>query len=209
MNAKVDWDDSARRVDIERGIIKINMTIDVKEIIVLNVKKAMDTAPIIQGGRTFVPLRFISEGLGASVEWEGATRTVRITDSGKDSYGIGYFNIEIEAGDYVSTTSDGTLLVSKKSGMIIYENFRSNGPTTLVIDIKVDSLNMDIPTQRKEAEALLRQRLSGGVVDEIMEYISAKNDRFTEIERKIIQDGNYQVIISGTIGPIRVRVYYD
>ena len=40
----------------------------------------MDAAPVIvPPGRTVVPIRFISEGFGADVQWEGATKTVTMT----------------------------------------------------------------------------------------------------------------------------------
>ena len=34
--------------------------------------------PIILNGRTFIPLRFVAESLGFSVEWEGDTKTIII-----------------------------------------------------------------------------------------------------------------------------------
>lgn len=37
-----------------------------------------DVAPVISNNRTMVPLRVISEGLGAQVAWDGTTRTVRV-----------------------------------------------------------------------------------------------------------------------------------
>ena len=39
----------------------------------------LDQAPVIQQGRTLVPLRFIGEALGASVEWNGEKRTITYT----------------------------------------------------------------------------------------------------------------------------------
>ncbi|MCX8095787.1 MAG: copper amine oxidase N-terminal domain-containing protein [Caldisericia bacterium] len=39
----------------------------------------LDVPPQILNGRTMVPVRFISEGLGAEVGWDGATKTVTIT----------------------------------------------------------------------------------------------------------------------------------
>jgi len=39
-------------------------------------KLSFDVAPIIENGRTLVPLRAIFEAMGASVEWNNATRTV-------------------------------------------------------------------------------------------------------------------------------------
>jgi len=44
----------------------------------------LDVAPFVDPttGRTMVPLRAISEGLGATVDWDGATRTVAIVRNG-------------------------------------------------------------------------------------------------------------------------------
>jgi len=42
----------------------------------------MDVAPFIVGSRTLVPIRFISESLGANVDWSDNTRTVTITSNG-------------------------------------------------------------------------------------------------------------------------------
>jgi hypothetical protein len=39
----------------------------------------LDVAPFIVGATTFVPLRFISQALGAAVDWNNATSTVTIT----------------------------------------------------------------------------------------------------------------------------------
>lgn len=41
-------------------------------------------APVILSGRTFVPIRFISEAFGAEVQWDGPTRTIRIYLPGKE-----------------------------------------------------------------------------------------------------------------------------
>lgn len=38
-----------------------------------------DVPPFMQGDRVFIPIRFVSEALGAGVEWNQATRTVTIT----------------------------------------------------------------------------------------------------------------------------------
>ena len=47
--------------------------------------KTLDAAPYLQAGtnRTMVPVRFVSEMLGAQVEWCGQTNQVEITDNGK------------------------------------------------------------------------------------------------------------------------------
>jgi hypothetical protein len=40
---------------------------------------ALEAPPVLRGGRTLVPIRFIAESLGAEVEWDAARRAVVIT----------------------------------------------------------------------------------------------------------------------------------
>ncbi len=39
----------------------------------------LDVAPLIKDGRTLIPLRAVSEALGANVDWNGETRAITIT----------------------------------------------------------------------------------------------------------------------------------
>ena len=41
----------------------------------------LDAAPYLRNGRTMVPLRFISEALGADVQWDGELKTISISIS--------------------------------------------------------------------------------------------------------------------------------
>lgn len=43
---------------------------------------ALDVAPFIVGASTYVPLRFVAEALGASVNWDNSNRLVAITTNG-------------------------------------------------------------------------------------------------------------------------------
>ena len=52
---------------------------DAIPVILNGVELICDQPPVIDSGRTLVPLRAIFEGLGASVDWDGATRTVTST----------------------------------------------------------------------------------------------------------------------------------
>ncbi|MNC50619.1 hypothetical protein D3C75_998700 [compost metagenome] len=40
--------------------------------------------PIVEGGTTYVPLRYVAEDLDAAVTWDGANRAITVTD---DVYG--------------------------------------------------------------------------------------------------------------------------
>jgi Copper amine oxidase N-terminal domain. len=46
-------------------------------------KMELDAYPRVYGGTTYVPLRFVSEALGAVVDWNDAKRTVIITVEGQ------------------------------------------------------------------------------------------------------------------------------
>jgi hypothetical protein len=50
--------------------------------IVDNNQQTLDVAPFLVGARTLVPLRFISQALGAYVDYNGNSQTVTITSSG-------------------------------------------------------------------------------------------------------------------------------
>lgn len=56
----------------------LELTINQKEMTVDGIKKEMDVAPVLTDGRTLVPVRFVSEALGASVLWDGTTRNATV-----------------------------------------------------------------------------------------------------------------------------------
>ncbi len=57
---------------------EIILTIDDPVALVNGQEHILDAAPFIVSGRTFVPLRFVGENLGAEVEWDEIKRQVRI-----------------------------------------------------------------------------------------------------------------------------------
>ena len=56
----------------------IVLTIDSTLILIDGEYVVNDVAPVIRGERTYLPLRFIMENLGASIVWDGLARTVTI-----------------------------------------------------------------------------------------------------------------------------------
>jgi len=85
LGAKVGWDGKERKVSISLDEIKIELWIgnNIARVngILLPIDADNDTIiPYIvpSAGRTMLPLRFISENLGAAVYWEGKTKKVTI-----------------------------------------------------------------------------------------------------------------------------------
>ena len=83
LGAKVDWNEKTKTVSINQKDKVVEMQIGSKTIKVDGETKQMDTTPISKQNRTFVPLRFVSEGLGVNVDWLKEVSTVKIT-TGKE-----------------------------------------------------------------------------------------------------------------------------
>ena len=77
LGEKVDWKADTKTVLI--GDNKASLVIGEKEIEANGKKIAIDSPAVIKDSRTFVPLRAISEILGAKVDWESSTRSVKIS----------------------------------------------------------------------------------------------------------------------------------
>ena len=65
-----------------RKIIKL--TIGQEEVSIDGEFFILEAAPFIEAGRTLVPVRFISEALGAEVGWDPDTQQVTVTDEGME-----------------------------------------------------------------------------------------------------------------------------
>lgn len=74
----VGWDAESRTVTGKKGDDLIKLVIDNIIAEVNDEVVFLDVPATIKEGRTLVPVRFIAESTGASVEWEARTRTVSI-----------------------------------------------------------------------------------------------------------------------------------
>ena len=79
LGASVDWHDATRKVTILLGGKTIALTLNQRQVSVDGVPYILDVAAKTINGRTMVPLRFVSEVLGATVEWNEASHAVLMT----------------------------------------------------------------------------------------------------------------------------------
>jgi len=78
MGAQVDWDSYNQRVTAAKGGTTIKLNIGSSYAMVNGNNIPLDVPAEIQNGSTMVPLRFISEAMGANVQWSAETSTVDI-----------------------------------------------------------------------------------------------------------------------------------
>ncbi len=73
------WDPVTRSVTVFKGDRIAQMTIGSNVLMVNGVELTMDVAPEITNGRTMLPVRFMTQALGASIAWDAETQTVTVT----------------------------------------------------------------------------------------------------------------------------------
>ena len=78
LGAEVDWDPATRTVFYVLGSTRIEFPIDSTTIRVNGQAQTVDVPASLVGGITFVPVRMVSEQLGARVNWNPVTRQVTI-----------------------------------------------------------------------------------------------------------------------------------
>lgn len=79
LGGKATWDEKTRTVTVTKGGVVLKLTIGSKVAYINGKKTALKVAPVIVSGRTLVPLRFISEGFGYQVQWNGTTKAITIS----------------------------------------------------------------------------------------------------------------------------------
>ncbi|MEW5707088.1 MAG: copper amine oxidase N-terminal domain-containing protein [Actinomycetota bacterium] len=74
------WDGVKKTVTLIKGDRVVQMTIGSKTMLINGAAITMDTAPeIVSPGRTMLPIRFVAQALGATVNWDPATNTATFT----------------------------------------------------------------------------------------------------------------------------------
>lgn len=79
LGAKVEWDNATRTATGTKDGVKVVVQIDNQTAYVNGQAVKLDVPAKTINGSTMVPLRFISESLGAMVEWDFKTRSAIIT----------------------------------------------------------------------------------------------------------------------------------
>ena len=83
LGSVIEWDNDTRTVIAVKNDIKITYTIGQTTAKRNNDTLTLSTPGQILDNRTLVPLRFVSEALGASVGWEPKSRTIVISSAAK------------------------------------------------------------------------------------------------------------------------------
>jgi hypothetical protein len=79
LGAEVEWSEEEEKVTIIKENVTINIYIDSYKAYVNEKEVILDSPAFIENNRTFTPLRFIAENLGAKIDWDEKDNSVIVT----------------------------------------------------------------------------------------------------------------------------------
>lgn len=89
LGADVTWDQASQKVGISSDGTKVELTIGSKTARVDGKALSLNAAPVLEGGRTLVPLRFVGESLGLWVNWDAGSSTAQLESKRTISHAMG------------------------------------------------------------------------------------------------------------------------
>lgn len=136
LGATVGWEESTQTATATKGSTVISMQIGNTTAYVNGVAKTLDVPAQTIEGRTMVPARFVAESLNATVNWDSASDTVKISTSGSTSAQTTPSNTQTSTSTTTSTQSstNKTVYVAKTGKRYHYDNNCNGGtyyPSTL------------------------------------------------------------------------------
>ncbi|WP_418789970.1 copper amine oxidase N-terminal domain-containing protein [Phosphitispora sp. TUW77] len=175
LGSEVSWDQERKEVTVKRRENMVCLWAGKQNYIVNNKSKTMDTVPVIlPPGRTMVPVRFVAEALGCTVNWDSTTRTVIIV------------------------LDNGYLLPEETDLDIDIPEVMKN-PNDVDIEILV-LMYKDMDSQQDDLYALLASKFGERSASEITEYVFSKKDRFNDLPDRSWQINNQEIRVGSLSG---------
>lgn len=136
LGATVGWEESTQTATATKGSTVISMQIGNTTAYVNGVAKTLDVPAQTIEGHTMAPARFVAESLNATVNWDSASDTVKISTSGATSTQTTPSNTQTSTSTTTSTQSstNKTVYITKTGKRYHYDNNCNGGtyyPSTL------------------------------------------------------------------------------
>lgn len=181
LGAEINWDDTSKQITIKDQNNVLKLKIGGSEATCNNKTFALDAKAVIKDSRTMIPLRFVSEGMGAEVNWDEATKTVSIRK------GLSPSSTPLAIPS--ATPSHGT-------GANIEE---AENPNEVDFYIQIDAI-FPLEPQYTEVQAYLKTKVGGKLASEILTYVKQKKLNREELPEKFFQWGEKKIQVISTKG---------
>ena len=137
LGATVNWNQSTKTIDAKKGETSIWLKIGSTTTKVNGKNVTISVPAQVVNGSTLVPLRFISEALGAKVEWIQTTKTVKITSnvvSTPNKMKVHFINVGQGDSTFIQLASGQKILIdagTDQAGETVVAYLKSLGVTRL------------------------------------------------------------------------------
>src|SRR5690606_6445445 len=167
LNATVSWNQATKTVTAVKGSTKITLTIGSKTAYIGSTKVTLTQTPEVINGASLIPLRFVSEALGAKVNWNQQTSTVTITSQKEQA----------PSGNTGGTQSEVVNSIKVKHGKHHYES-ENQAQYDKVMEIVENNLKgyKDKPWYKTTSEYTSSEAFQQGVKDYLTNDIIAPFD---------------------------------
>ena len=180
-DSRITWDNGTRTATL-KGNNTLQMTIGQASVTSSGVTRQIDVAPILQSDRTFLPARYVAEGLGYQVSWDDTTQTVVCWPAGETkpdvSAAVSYLNSQVPAlpdKPVTGNTTNGYTIPSNTDLKISVDYTEpSQGYMVFFIQLKKGNLQQ----QYADAQSIISQTVDPATTAETMEY--AKQGQYND-----------------------------
>jgi len=180
LGAEVKWNAELREVDIMKSITSIKVRINDRNLVINKKIQPMDTKAIIKEDRTFVPIRYVAEALGANVEWNASTRAVIIT------------TIKAEPINTPITTPTPVIqtpTTSQKYEPSKWVRINEGEYTELSINIDWNPIPEEFKANCYYAESAITKKYNAEIAKKVVDIARKKTDRSIQFVEKINYNG--------------------
>ncbi len=137
LGATVGWDASTQTVTATKAQTSVKLQIGSRTAYVNGQAVTLQVPGKIIQGNTMVPLRFVSEALGASVEWDGTTQTINIASQVMGAAVTGTLKVHI-----IDVGQADAILIQLPSGQnMLIDAGKSSDAYTVVNYLKNKGIN--------------------------------------------------------------------
>lgn len=183
LGAKVDWNGTYKLVTITLNDTRIEQKIGKTVAIVNNHEVTFDVPAVIKNDRTMVPVRFVSEALGANVIWEESTRTVIITTKKIDPTSTPI--IKPTTPTPVNTNPTVTEKYNPSKWVVVSEKNEDSE-----LDLNIDWNDHDkFMANCDFAESVISKKYNADIAKRVIDIARKKTDRSIQFAEKLNYNG--------------------
>ncbi|MCL6559196.1 MAG: copper amine oxidase N-terminal domain-containing protein [Firmicutes bacterium] len=208
-NSNIAWDNATQTATLKGTNATLSMAIGKAEVVSNGQAKTIDVAPVLRSDRTFLPARYVAEGLGYEVGWDEATQTVVCWPKGQPKpdvsaaveYLIGQAGQPAQPGETFTTRAG--YQIPKNTKLALPNDIKELGPgdpNNCELDFSIDLNKGDLESQWADAAYILSQKLDSQMVGEIISYMKQKTDWGKELVDKYWETTDKEICVDSSWG---------